>query len=128
MKVGLLFIIWWESFFHTCSLSLHHQKGKDMKNEEKKKDILTKEDLFMVIDAKFSMEEKRELMKADPALLHFGFGTWIRNEFIYSGNYPIDELYGAEEGDDFLLSSPDVISGRIIEDYFNHLKYTEFNR
>ena len=93
-----------------------------MKNEEKKKDILTKEDLFMVIDAKLSMEEKRELMKADPALLHFGFGTWIRNEFIYSGNYPIDELYGAEEGDDFLLSSPDVISGKIIEDYIKHLK------
>ena len=99
-----------------------------MKNDKKKKNILTKEDLFLVIDAKLSMEEKRELMKADPAELHFGFGTWIRNEFIYSGNYPIDELYGAEEDDDFLLSSPDVISGRIIEDYINHLKYTEFNR
>lgn len=93
-----------------------------MKNDKKKKDILTKEDLFMVIDAKFSMEEKRELMKTDPAELHFGFGTWIRNEFIYSGNYPIDELYGDEEGDDFLLSSPDVISGMIIEDYIKHLK------
>ena len=96
--------------------------------DEKKKNIFTKEDLFMMIDAKLSMEEKRELMKADPAELHFGFGTWIRNEFIYSGNYPIDELYGAEEDDDFLLSSPDVISGRIIEDYINHLKYTEFSR
>ena len=93
-----------------------------MKNEEKKKDIQTKEDLFLVIDAKLSMEEKRELMKADPAELHFGFGTWIRNEFIYSGNYPIDELYGDKEGDDFLISSPDVISGRIIEDYIKHLK------
>ena len=99
-----------------------------MKNDEKKKDILSKEDLFIVIDAKLSMEEKRELMKADPALLHFGFGTWIRNEFIYSGNYPIDELYGDEEGGDFLISSPDVISGMIIEDYINHLKYTEFSR
>ena len=99
-----------------------------MKNDEKKKNIQTKEDLFMMIDAKLSMEEKRELMKADPAELHFGFGTWIRNEFIYSGNYPIDELYGTEEGDDFLLSSPDMISGRIIEDYINHLKYTEFSR
>ena len=98
-----------------------------MKNDEKK-NILTKEDLFKDIDAKLSMEEKRELMKAGPAYLHFGFGTWIRNEFIYSGKYPIDELYGAEEGDDFLLSSPDEISGRIIEDYINHLKYTEFNR
>ena len=93
-----------------------------MKNDKKKKNIQTKEDLFMMIDAKLSMEEKRELMKADPAELHFGFGTWIRNEFIYSGNYPIDELYGAEEGDDFLLSSPDVISGKIIEDYIKHLK------
>ena len=93
-----------------------------MKKDKKKKDILTKEDLFMVIDAKLSMEEKRELMKTDPALLHFGFGTWIRNEFIYSGNYPIDELYGDEEGDYFLLSSPDVISGMIIEDYIKHLK------
>ena len=99
-----------------------------MKNKETKKNIQTKEDLFLVIDAKFSMEEKRELMKADPAELHFGFGTWIRNEFIYSGNYPIDELYGAEEGDDFLISSPDVISGMIIDDYINHLKYTEFSR
>ena len=99
-----------------------------MKNEEKKKNILTKEDLFLVIDAKLSMEEKRALMKAAPTELHFGFGTWIRNEFIYSGNYPIDELYGAEEGDDFLISSPDVISGMIIEDYINHLKYTEFSR
>ena len=99
-----------------------------MKNKETKKNIQTKEDLFMMIDAMLSMEEKRELMKADPADLHFGFGTWIRNEFIYSGNYPIDELYGAEEGDDFMLSSPDMISGRIIEDYINHLKYTEFNR
>ena len=98
-----------------------------MKND-KKKNIQTKEDLFMVIDAKLSMEEKRELMKADPAELHFGFGTWIRNEFIYSGNYPIDELYGDEEGGDFLISSPAVISGMIIEDYINHLKYTEFNR
>ena len=53
-----------------------------MKKDEKKKDIQTKEDLFKVIDAKLSMEEKRELMKADPAYLHFGFGTWIRNEFI----------------------------------------------
>ena len=93
-----------------------------MKNDKKKKNILTKEDLFLVIDAKLSMEEKRELMKADPALLHFGFGTWIRNEFIYSGNYPIDELYGAEEGFDFLISSPDVISGMIIEDYIKRLK------
>lgn len=97
-----------------------------MKNDEKK-NILTKEDLFKVIDAKLSLEEKRELMKADPAYLHFGFGIWIRNEFIYSGKYPIDELYGAEEGDDFLISSPDEISGRIIEDYINHLKYTEFS-
>ena len=86
-----------------------------MKNEEKK-NILTKEDLFRIIDSRLSTEEKSELMKADPTELHFGFGTWIRNEFIYSGNYPIDELYGAEEGDYFLLSSPDVISGRIIED------------
>jgi len=93
-----------------------------MKNDKKKKNIQTKEDLFMMIDAKLSMEEKRELMKADPAELHFGFGTWIRNEFIYSGNYPIDELYGDEEGDDFLISSPDVISGKIIEDYIEHLK------
>ena len=93
-----------------------------MKNDKKKKNIQTKEDLFMMIDAKLSMEEKRELMKAAPAELHFGFGTWIRNEFIYSGNYPIDELYGAEEGDYFLLSSPDVISGKIIEDYIKHLK------
>ena len=98
-----------------------------MKNKEKK-NILTKEDLFRIIDSRLSTEEKSELMKADPADLHFGFGTWIRNEFIYSGNYPIDELYGDEEGDDFLLSSPDMISGRIIEDYINHLKYTEFNR
>lgn len=98
-----------------------------MMNDEKK-NILTKEDLFLVIDSKLSMEEKRELMKVDPAYLHFGFGTWIRNEFIYSGKYPIDELYGTEEGDDFLLSSPDEISGMIIEDYINHLKYTEFNR
>ena len=96
--------------------------------DEKKKNIFTKENLFMMIDAKLSMEEKRELMKADPAELHFGFGTWIRNEFIYFGYYPIDELYGAEEGDYFLLSSPDVISGRIIEDYIKHLKYTEFSR
>ena len=93
-----------------------------MKNDKKKKNIQTKEDLFMMIDAKLSMEEKRELMKADPAELHFGFGTWIRNEFIYSGNYPIDELYGDEEGDDFLISSPDMISGKIIEDYIEHLK------
>ena len=93
-----------------------------MKNDKKKKDILTKEDLFKVIDAMLSIEEKRELKKADPAYLHFGFGTWIRNEFIYSGNYSIDELYGTEEGDDFLTSSPDVISGRIIEDYIKHLK------
>ena len=99
-----------------------------MKNDEKKKDIQTKEDLFKVIDVKLSMEEKRELMKTDPAYLHFGFGTWIRNEFIYSGKYPIDELYGTEDDDDFLLSLPDEISGRIIEDYINHLKYTEFNR
>lgn len=99
-----------------------------MKNDKKKKNIQAKEDLFLVIDAKLSMKEKRELMKADPAELHFGFGTWIRNEFIYSGNYPIDELYGAEEGDYFLPSSPDVISGMIIEDYIDHLKYTEFSR
>ncbi len=92
-----------------------------MMNEEKK-NILTKEDLFMVIDSKLSIEEKRDLMKADPADLHFGFGTWIRNEFIYSDNYPIDELYGTEEGDGFLISSPDEISEMIIEDYINHLK------
>ncbi len=92
-----------------------------MMNEEKK-NILTKEDLFMVIDSKLSIEEKRDLMKADPADLHFGFGTWIRNEFIYSGNYSIYELYGTEEGGDFLISSPDVISEMIIEDYINHLK------
>jgi hypothetical protein len=92
-----------------------------MMNEEKK-NILTKEDLFMVIDSKLSIEEKSDLMKADPADLHFGFGTWIRNEFIYSDNYPIDELYGTEEGDGFLISSPDEISEMIIEDYINHLK------
>lgn len=92
-----------------------------MKNEEKK-NILTKEDLFRVIDSRLSTEEKSELMKADPADMHFGFGTWIRNEFIYSGNYPIDELYGTDEGDNFLISSPDMISGKIIEDYIEHLK------
>lgn len=93
-----------------------------MKNDAIKKDILTKEDLFSVIDANLSMEEKRALMKADPAELHFGFGTWIRNEFIYSGNFPIYELYGIDEGDDPLISSPDMISGKIIEDYIEHLK------
>ena len=92
-----------------------------MKNEEKK-NILTKEDLFRIIDSRLSTEEKSELMKADPVELHFGFGTWIRNEFIYSGKYSIDELYGAEEGFDFLISSPDVISGMIIEDYIKRLK------
>lgn len=91
-------------------------------NDVKKKNILTKEDLFLVIDSKLSLEEKRKLMKADPADLHFGFGTWIRNEFIYSGNYSIDELYGTEEGDNFLISSPDEISGMIIDDYIKHLK------
>ena len=91
-------------------------------NDEKKKNILTKEDLFKVIDSKLSLEEKRKLMKADLVDLHFGFGTWIRNEFIYSGNYSIDELYGTEEGDNFLISSPDEISGMIIKDYIKHLK------
>ena len=91
-------------------------------NNMKKKDILTKEDLFLVIDSKLSLEEKSELMKTDPADLHFGFGTWIRNEFIYSGKYSIDELYGTEEGDNFLISSPDEISGMIIKDYIKHLK------
>ena len=93
-----------------------------MMNDVNKKNILTKEDLFKVIDSKLSLEEKRELMKADRADLHFGFGTWIRNEFIYSGKYSIDELYGTEEGDIFLISSPDEISGRIIDDYIKHLK------
>lgn len=97
-------------------------------NEEKKKQIITKEDLFSVINAKLTMSEKRALMKADPIDLHFGFGTWIRNEFIYSGNYPIDELYGSKEGDDILISSPDEISGMIIDDFINHLKYTKFSR
>ncbi|MBR5716204.1 MAG: hypothetical protein IKX59_06415 [Bacteroidales bacterium] len=99
-----------------------------MMNEEKKKQIITKEDLFSVINAKLTMSEKRALMKADPIDLHFGFGTWIRNEFIYSGNYPIDELYGSKEGDDILISSPDEISGMIIDDFINHLKYTKFSR
>ena len=47
--------------------------------DEKKKNIFTKEDLFMLIDAKLSMEEKRELMKADPAnctsILARGYAT-----------------------------------------------------
>ena len=93
-----------------------------MMSDVKKKNILTKEDLFKVIDSKLSLEEKSELMKADLIDLHFGFGTWIRNEFIYSGKYSIDELYGTEEGDNFLISSPDEISGMIIKDYIKHLK------
>ena len=93
-----------------------------MMSDVKKKNILTKEDLFKVIDSKLSLEEKSELMNADLIDLHFGFGTWIRNEFIYSGKYSIDELYGTEEGDNFLISSPDEISGMIIKDYIKHLK------
>lgn len=95
-----------------------------MMSDEKKKHIKTKEDLFSVINAKLTMSEKRALMKADSIDLHFGFGTWVRNEFIYSGNYPIDKLYGINDGVDFLITSPDVISGMIIEDYINHLKTT----
>lgn len=84
--------------------------------------IKTKEDLFKIIDAKLTKAEKNELMNADPASLHFGFGTWIRNEFIYPGDAPIDKLYGQKIGDDYFLDAPDIISSKIIEDYLNYLK------
>ena len=46
--------------------TLNSKNSIAMKNEEKK-NILTKEDLFRIIDSRLSTEEKSELMKADPA-------------------------------------------------------------
>lgn len=84
--------------------------------------IKTKDDLFKIIDSKLTRTQKQDLLNADPATLHFGFGTWIRNEFIHPGDAPIDELYGNEVDTPFILDDPDSLSAQIIDDYLTHLK------
>lgn len=100
--------------------------------------IETKEQLFEYIDKKLTDEEKEEIRKSDPIDLHFGFGTWIRNTFIYSDLLDIDAVLGDEEDDNLLVDPeigkkfhfrisihPDDISGTIIELYQQHLRETK---
>lgn len=100
--------------------------------------IETKEQLFEYIDKKLTDEEKEEIRKSDPSALHFGFGTWIRNTFIYSDLLDIDALLEDEEDDNFLADfeigkkfhfrisiHPDDISGTLIEQYQQHLRETK---
>lgn len=97
--------------------------------------IETKEQLFEYIDKKLTDEEKEEIKKSDPSDLHFGFGTWIRNTFLYSDLLDIDALLGDDEdenwivdpktGEKFHFRMPmhtDSVSERVIELYQQHLQ------
>lgn len=100
--------------------------------------IETKEQLFEYIDKQLTDEEKEEIRKADPIDLHFGFGTWIRNTFLYSDLLDIDALLGDDEDDNCIVDPetgekfhfhmpmiPDMESERVIELYQQHLQETK---
>lgn len=57
-----------------------------------KKKIYSKEDIFKLLDAELSAEEKNELATAESiSAYHFSLGVWIRNTF-FSSNPSADQL------------------------------------
>lgn len=84
-------------------------------------EIRTKQDLMRHIDAKLTPEERQQLLQVtDPLDLHFGFGTWIRNQYIYDNDdIDVAAIYYPEE--QFVLYHADELSEQIIEDFLKYL-------
>jgi len=88
--------------------------------------IKTKRAFFSLLDEMTSEEEKKEILE-EGVDVHFSIGMWIRNEFIYSGDYEIVHLFcetmTLDDGHVVPLPyHPDMISDTIIKEYRKHLK------
>jgi len=86
-----------------------------------KENITTKPDLMKYIDSQVTPEEREELLKVkNPIELHFGFGTWIRNQFIYDDpDIDVAAIYNPQE--QFVIYHADELSGLVIADYLKYL-------
>lgn len=97
--------------------------------EEEPVRIETKRAFFSLLDEMISEEEKESIL-TEGVEVHFGIGMWIRNEFIYSGNYEIEHLFcetiTLEDGQEVSMPfHPDMLSDTIIKEYRKHLKRTK---
>ena len=70
---------------------------------------------FKILDAMTTPEERAVFLSQSKSEFvcdqHFGLGAWIRNNWIYGA-----------ESDDPIFEHPDMISGRWLERYYDHLK------
>lgn len=82
---------------------------------------------FAMLDSLTSHEEKSHFLmqpKSDFVCeQHFGLGLWIRNNWIYGAEDDscLRMLAGLSK-DEVCLQHPDTVSGRFLENYYDHLK------
>lgn len=94
-----------------------------------KKKIYSKEDIFKLLDAELSAEEKTELATAESiSAYHFSLGVWIRNTLIYNNENNIARIFSSNDSQDttsyfpsFLLA--DTLSSTILEEYQKYLQH-----
>lgn len=102
----------------------HADDEDDELTEEEIKElqaISTKDELFRYIDKKLTDEDREVIRKADPSDLHFGFGTWIRNTFIYSDWVDIEAILFGGDSSEPIFIHEDEMSSQIIECYQTYL-------
>ena len=76
----------------------------------------TREDVFRVMDAELSEEEKKEVMECvDISDLHFSLGMYIRNRFLYEDDDVMDEVLSLFDDDDSnVIIAPDGTKHRFV--------------
>ena len=85
---------------------------------------MTTRQIYKQLDELTSPEEKAAFLAMSKfdfvCEQHFGLGMWIRNNFIY-GLKDASEI-ASEKDLDHIFDTPDEISARILEGYYEHLK------
>ena len=89
----------------------------------------TKEEAFALLDAMLNDDEKKTIMEKDDVFfIHFSFGAWIRNNWIYPLNEKERESFlrmfeEDEESRKYLFFyHPDSMTSFIIDKYTEYLK------
>ena len=82
----------------------------------------TMAEAFKRLDKRLTHEEKQQILDAKDLIdFHFGFGMWIRNYWIYTGERENLESLLKDLGEPEFLIGDDA-SSAILEAYQKHLK------
>ena len=82
----------------------------------------TKKQLYAMLDAMLSEEDKKEMTKGDSCAYHFTLGMWIRNNWIFEQDEEYVKLLAEMFGNDYHALQAEDLSDRIICSYQRHLR------